>query len=213
MEDKERQSAFLSALNTEHFVLQSASSATVTESAARASIYIMALSSFLVALGFASRSSEAFGALVASVLPALFLLGLFTVIRLIDLNGHYMQHLDGMARIRSYYRALTPEAADYFGPELERRPVPSLQLGRAVAFLTTSSSMVAFINNIVAGAGIALLARRLLGAEHTLLAVWLGIAGLLVLTAAFLAFQRWRYRMFEPAPAADKAAGSNRPRK
>jgi len=205
MEEKERQSAFLSALNTEHFVLQAASSANVSESAARASIYIMALSSFLVAMGFASRSSEAFGPLVAAVLPALFLLGLFTVIRLVDLNGHYLQHLAGMARIRSYYRALIPEAADYFGAELDPRSMPSLQLGRGVAFLTTSPSMIAFINNIVAGAGIALLARSLLGAEHTLLAVLLGVASALILTAAFLAFQKWRFRMYEPRLPAESA--------
>jgi hypothetical protein len=90
MDEKERQSAFLSALNTEHLVLQSASSATVNESAARASIYVMALSSFLVAMGFVSRSPGAFDPLVASVLPALFLLGLFTVIRLVDINGQYL---------------------------------------------------------------------------------------------------------------------------
>jgi hypothetical protein len=199
MEEKERQSAFLSALNTELFVLQSALSANVNEAAARTSIYIMALSSFLVALGFASRSTEAFGPLVASVLPALFLLGLFTVTRLVDLNGNYLQYISDMSRIRSFYRGLTPEAADFFSRDLDRRPAPALQLGTAVAFLTTSSSMVAFINNIVAGAGIALLARGLLGEEHTLLAVWLGVAGMLILTAAFLVFQKWRFGMFETA--------------
>ena len=34
MDEKERQSAFMSALTTEHFVLQTASSTTVSESAA-----------------------------------------------------------------------------------------------------------------------------------------------------------------------------------
>jgi hypothetical protein len=109
MEDRERQSAFLSALSTEHFVLQSASSATVNEAAARASIYIMALSSFLIALKFTSRSPGAFGPLVASVLPVLFLLGLFTVVRLVDINGEYLLNLAGMARIRNYYCGLTPK--------------------------------------------------------------------------------------------------------
>ncbi|HKF42906.1 MAG TPA: hypothetical protein VKG01_07395 [Thermoanaerobaculia bacterium] len=206
MEDKERQSAFLSALNTELFVLQAALGANVNEAGARASIYIMALSSFLVAMGFASRS-EAFGPLVASVLPALFLLGLFTVVRLVDLNGSYLQHDTRMARIRSYYRGLSPEADSFFGLDLERRPEVTLQLGWGVAFLTTSSSMVAFINNIVAGAGITLLARRLLGAENTLLGLLLGVAGALALTAAYLAFQKLRFRMFEPVPQ-DRATGA-----
>lgn len=204
MEDKERQSAFLSALSTELFVLQAAVSANVSESAARASIYIMSLSSSLVAMGFAFQSREAFGPFAAAVPPALFLLGLFTVIRLVDLNGDYLRHLANMARIRSYYRTLTPDASDYFGPEPGRwtkESTPSLQLGESIAFLTTSSSMVAFINNVVAGAGIALLARWLLGPQRTLLAVLLGVASAVVLMAAYLAFQRWRFSMFEPAPA------------
>jgi len=50
MDEKERRAAFFSAITTEHFVLQTAASATVTESASRASIYILALSSSLVAM-------------------------------------------------------------------------------------------------------------------------------------------------------------------
>ena len=214
MQDNHGQSAFLSALNTEYFVLQGATSANVSESAARASIYIMALSSFLVAMGFASRSDESFVPLVAAVLPGLFVLGLFTVIRLVDLNGHYLQHLAGMARIRAYYRELTPEAAGYFGPEETRLPrevIPSLQLGTGIAFLTTSSTMVASINNIVGGAGIALLARWLLGPDRTLFAVLIGVAGAGALTAAFLAFQKWRFSMFEPPPGS--APRTDRPRR
>ena len=45
MEEKERQSAFMSALVTEHFVLQTAANATVSESGSRASLYVFALSS------------------------------------------------------------------------------------------------------------------------------------------------------------------------
>lgn len=153
-------------------------------------------------MGFASQSREAFGPFVASVLPALFLLGLFTVIRLVDVNGEYMQHLARMARIRTHYRTLTPDAAEYFGPEPGSWPEapapPSLQLGRSIAFLTTTSTMVAFINNIVAGAGIALLARWVLGTPRTLFAVLVGVVGAAVLMAAFLAYQRWRFSMFGP---------------
>jgi len=198
MDEKERQSALLSALTTEHFVLQTASSATVSEATARASIYIMSLSTSVVAMGFASQSRDAFGPFAASVLPALFLLGVFTVVRLVDVGGEYMHYLARIARIRSYYRALNPEAADYFGSE-RRRSIPSLQLGPSIAFLTTTSSMVAFINNVVAGAGITLLARWLLGAHDTLLSVLLGVGSVAALMAVFLAYQKWRFSMFEPA--------------
>jgi hypothetical protein len=81
----------------------------------------------------------------------------------------------------------------------------------SVAFLTTSSSMVAFINNIVAGAGIAPLVRWLLGPQRTLLAVLAGVAGAAVLMAAYLAFQKWRFTQFEPILPPSPATGTGKP--
>ncbi len=69
---KERQAAFMTALTTEHFVLQTAASSTVSEAAARASLYVLSLSSSLVAMGFASRSQEVFLAFAAAILPLCF---------------------------------------------------------------------------------------------------------------------------------------------
>ena len=205
MEDKEERSAFLSALTTEHFVLQTAASATVSESAARASIYILALSSSLVAMGFMVQSRGAFGPFVASVLPAVFLLGLFTVIRLVDVTLEYQHCLRGIAHIRGYYRTLGPEGADYFAAERgrwpEARSTPPLQLGATIGFLTTTATMVAFINTFVAGAGITLLSRHLLGAQ-TLVALLAGVGTALVLVAVFFAYQKWRFRVAEPAAPA-----------
>jgi hypothetical protein len=207
MDEKERRSALLSALTTEHFVLQTAASATVSESASRATIYILALSSSLVASGFAVQSREAFGPFIASVLPAVFLLGLFTVIRLVDVTLEYQHCLRGIAHIRGYYRTLGPEGADYFAAERgrwpEARSTPSLQLGASIGFLTTTATMVAFINTFVAGAGITLLARHLLGAQ-TPVALLAGVGTALVLVAVFFAYQKRRFRQFEP-PAPAKA--------
>ena len=56
MDDKERRLAVASALATEHFVLQTAMSTTVTEGGSRASIYIFALSSSLSGAGVFPRS-------------------------------------------------------------------------------------------------------------------------------------------------------------
>lgn len=200
MDEKERQSAFMSALVTEHFVLQTAANDTVSEAGTRASLYILALSSSLVAMGFAAQSREVFVPFVATILPALFLLGLFTVMRLVDAGIEYNQLLTGIARIRGYYRTLTPEAADYFAAERgrwpETRAEPVLRLGAFIAFATTVASMVAFINSIVAGGGVTLLAGALLGAGQQGLALGLGVAAAAVLMAAFLAYQRWRYSTF-----------------
>ena len=201
MDDKE-QSALLSALTTEHFVLQTAASATVTESASRASIYILALSSSLVAMGFAVQSPAAFAPFIASVLPAVFVLGLFTVIRLVDVTVEHQQYLRGIARIRGYYRTLTPEAAEYFAAQHGRWPearvTPSLLLGRTIASLTTTGTMVAFINAFVADAGVTLLAHRALGMGIGM-ALLLGSGTALALVVAFYAYQNWRFRQFEPA--------------
>jgi AAA ATPase domain len=54
--DVQQRAAFRSALVTGHFVLQSAASATASEPAGRAPLYLSALSSPLVATGFAVRS-------------------------------------------------------------------------------------------------------------------------------------------------------------
>jgi hypothetical protein len=66
---------------TEHFVLQSAASSTISESDSRVAIYLSSLSSGLVAIGFASSSPHALAALTFSVLPTVFILGCFTVVR------------------------------------------------------------------------------------------------------------------------------------
>jgi hypothetical protein len=195
-DDKERQAAFMTALTTEHFVLQTAASATVSEAAARSSLYVLSLSSSLVAMGFASRSPEVFLAFAAAILPAMFLLGLFTVVRLIDTGIENQQFLTGIARIRGYYRTLTPEAALYFSAENGRWPevpAPPQRFGSVVAFITTAASMIAFINSIVAGAGVTLLVSHV--RNQAGLAWGLGVTTTLMLMIAFLAFQRWRYSL------------------
>jgi hypothetical protein len=199
MDDKERHSAFMSALVTEHYVVQAAASATTSEAAARASLYVYSLSSSLVAMGFASRSSEAFRPFAAAVLPAVFVLGLFTIARLVDTGIEYQQALRSIARIRGYYRTLTPEAAEYFSAENgrwpERRSGPRLWSGAFVALLTTAASMIAFINSVVAGACVTLLVASL-GSDRIGLGLSLGAAAAVALMASFLAYQRLRYRHF-----------------
>jgi len=195
VDEKQSQSAFMSALTTEHFVLQTAANATISEAAARSSLYVFTLSSSLVAMGFASRSREVFVPFISMVLPGLFVLGVFTVVRPVDTALWNMRFLAGIARIRSYYRTLSPEAAGYFGDHRGQGP-DSLRLGRLVAFLTTSASMIAFVNSMVAGAGVALLAGYFLSGQ-TAFDVLLGVAAAVVHMAAFLAYQRWRFRIFE----------------
>ena len=82
----------MSALVTEHFVLQGTSSSTISESGSRVSIYLSALSSGLVAIGFASASHRALESLAFTILPVVFILGIAVGLGLLALALYY-QHL------------------------------------------------------------------------------------------------------------------------
>lgn len=195
MDEQYGRSALLSALTTEHFVLQTANNSTYSEASARSTLYVMALSSSLVAIGFVAGSTDLLIPFAAIVLPVIFLLGVFTVLRLVETALDSMYCMHGIARIRGYYRTLGAEAARYFSPEHGRWPEtegPALRLGVALAYFGTTASMVAVINNAVAGAGIAFLLRFLVPSAPYWVAGAAGVIGALVLTCLFYAYQRWR---------------------
>ena len=114
MADEKAPPEFMSALVTEHFVLQSTSSATISESSGRVSIYLSALSSGLVAIGFASSKPHALDSLAFTVLPTVFILGLFTIVQLIDTSVANIISMRRMELIRAYYASLAPLAPPYF---------------------------------------------------------------------------------------------------
>jgi hypothetical protein len=141
---------FMSALVTEHFVLQGTSSSTISESGSRVSIYLSALSSGLVAIGFASGSHRALEALALTVLPTVFILGCFTIVRLIDTSVANVVAQRRMARITAYYATLHSSGAPYF--EADDR---GMRYGRWSLFFTMAS-MVIVVNSVVGGATLAL---------------------------------------------------------
>jgi hypothetical protein len=195
VDEKYERSALLSALTTEHFVLQTANNSTYSEASARSTLYVMALSSSLVAVGFVAGSTDLLIPFAAIVLPVVFLLDIFTVVRLVETALDSMYCLPGIARIRGYYRTLGPDAARYFSPEHWRWPEtqdPALRLGLGLAYFGTTASMIAVINNAVAGAGIAFLLRFLSPSASYWVAGVAGVSSALVLTWLFYAYQRWR---------------------
>ena len=201
MDEASDRTALLTALVTEHSVLQSANSTTYSEASARSALYVMTLSSSLVAIGFAAGSTGLLRPFAAVVLPPVFVLGIFTVVRLVETGLESSHYLDGIARIRAYYRTLGPDAARLFAPELGRWPEvesPALRLGPVVGFLGTTASMVAVINNVVAGVGIALLARSLFPSAPPWAGPASGIVGALALTWLFYKYQRWRFVEYDP---------------
>jgi hypothetical protein len=146
----------MSALVTEHFVLQSTASSTISESGSRVSIYLATLSSGLVAIGFTSSSPRALASLGFTVLPTVFVLGWFTVVRLIDTSVANIISLRRIELIRRYYASLAPLAPPYFEVDDSVAGNKGVQYGRW-SFLFTMASMVILVNNVVGGGVIALL--------------------------------------------------------
>lgn len=199
MDEQAREQAFMSALVTEHFVLQSAASTTVSEGASRASMYIFSLSSSLVAMGFAAQVPDVFGPLVVTVLPSIFIVGVFTVVRLTDTSVENNQNLRAIARIRRYYRGLTPEASAFFGPweasdDEATEALAMLGTGRRAApVLFTMASMVATINALVGGVGVALLTAAIGGPTTVGLAIFFGALTALGLVGLAIGYQLRRF--------------------
>jgi hypothetical protein len=119
MEQQAREQAFISALTTEQFVLQAARSANVGEMTGRGTVYMGAVSSALIALGFLAQVVTHLDPFVAAVLPGVFLLGEFTFAALLRNTLENLVLLGQMQRIRGYYRTLVPEADQFFGPAEE----------------------------------------------------------------------------------------------
>ena len=189
-------SELLSAMTTEHFVLQSAIGTTYAEASARSTLYVMALSSSLVAVGFLADKPGVLMPFLAVVLPALFVLGVFTFVRLVETSLENMHYLRGVARIRAYYRSLGPEAARQFDAARGRWPEitsPAERMGTVLAFLGTTASMVGVINSAIAGVGVALIAQTWLPGSPAWFGASCGAAIAVALCIAFYRVQRWRF--------------------
>jgi hypothetical protein len=153
----------LTALTTEHFTLQGARSQTMSESSSRAALYIGAVSSTLVALGFISQISpggDTFNTFALTVLPTLYLLGVFTFVRLVECGAEDFRYGLAINRIRGYYKELAGDRANLFllsGHDdglgvFANVAVPAE--GRTQYF--TFGSVVAVINSVVGGSAVAI---------------------------------------------------------
>ena len=146
----------MSTLVAGHFSPQSISSATISESGSRAALYLSALSSGLVAIGFASSSRQNLEALAFSVLPTVFVLGWFTIVRLIDTSVQNLVSQRRIETIRQYYATIDPRHAKLFEPDAVAFGVLGVRYsGRSVFF--TMASMILLVNSVVGGATMALI--------------------------------------------------------
>jgi hypothetical protein len=144
---------------TEHFNLQTARSITVSEANGRASIYLAALSSGLIALAFIgqiSRLGVAFSAFALILLPVLAFVGVVTFLRLVQSSMEDIAYAHRIGLVRAFYLRLAPELAPYLVVLGAARP-PEPSIGEPAApsawqLTLTTAGMVAVVNSVVIAA-------------------------------------------------------------
>jgi hypothetical protein len=180
---------------TEHFNLQTARSITVSESTGRASIYLAALSSNLIALAFigeTSRLGAAFHAFALILLPVLAFIGITTFERLVQSSIEDIAYARRIGRLRGFYLALAPELEPYFAlarATSDGPPPAATPRSSSWQLTLTMAGMVTVVNGTVIGAFAGLLLQTL-GVGSLVLTL---LAGVTVGAAAALV-QRRRHR-------------------
>ena len=189
----------LTALTTEHFNLQTARMGTIAEANGRATLYLGTLSSAVIALAFVGQANQLGDSfyLFALLLPPVFLLGVFSYLRLVQTSIEDMVYALGSFRIRQYFLGLDPAAAPFF-PPTDPQGMTKLERIGVVAtgplqMLLTAASMVGCIDAIVGGVAVALAVRSLLAASVPVAAVT-GTLVALGLAALCFGYQVRRFR-------------------
>lgn len=150
--------AILQCLTTEHFTLQTARAATVSETNGRSSMFISALSGAIVALAFIGQSSGLglpFFVFAATLLLPLLFLGVVTFARTVESAMEYMVYARGMSRLRHYYVEMAPEIRPYFILSVNDDVIGTLSNTRQrpthrQMFMTTAGA-IAVIDSVIAG--------------------------------------------------------------
>jgi hypothetical protein len=153
---------------TEHFNLQTARAVTVSEANGRASIFLAALSSSLIALAFIgqmSRLGPAFYAFGLIVLPVLGFMGVVTFERLVQSSFEDIAYAERIGRLREFYVAVAPELAPYV-LVVHGLQAPPLMHGGAARpsawqLTLTTAGMIAVVNSVVLGACAGLLLKTI----------------------------------------------------
>jgi hypothetical protein len=179
--------AAVSFLTTEHFTLQGARSATISESTGRATMFLGSVSGGLVALGLvatATHLGRAFFAFALVLLPVLTFVGLVTFERTLQSGIEDHGYARRIARLRAYYFDEAPELLPYLlsvGPD-ERLHVQGLFGSRGQRWRTIAG-MIGVITAALAGATVGLAAA--LAAGHSLAAALIagGVAFAVIVTA------------------------------
>jgi hypothetical protein len=144
---------------TEHFNLQTARAITVSEANGRASIYLAALSSNLIALAFIGQMSQlgvAFYAFALILLPVLAFVGVSTFLRLVQSSIEDIAYAHRIGMLRGFYLRLAPDLEPYV-VVVRGKPVDGERLAPGTCqLMLTAAGMVAVVNSVVIAAFVGL---------------------------------------------------------
>ncbi|HYT35280.1 MAG TPA: hypothetical protein VEL69_09605, partial [Ktedonobacteraceae bacterium] len=160
----ELSSQLVSIMTTEHYNLQTGRAMTISEANGRASLFVGAVSSGLIALTFVGQISHlgtAFFVFSLVVILTLFLMGLFTFERVLQAGTADMMYARGINRIRHLYLEYAPQMQPYFilSAHDDREGI----LGQDAMYASwlqvffSMASMIAVINSVLVGGFVGLL--------------------------------------------------------
>jgi hypothetical protein len=157
--DREPRPVAVTVVTTEHFTLQGARAATISESTGRATMFLSSVSGGLVALGLvATAAGAALYAFALVLLPTLTFVGLVTFERALQSGIEDYAYARRIARLRGYYFDAAPELTPYLlsvaAPD--RLSVQGLWTQPVQKFLTVAG-MVAVITGVLAGSAVGVL--------------------------------------------------------
>lgn len=145
-------------LTTEHFTLQSARAILMSEIGTRATIYLTAVSSAVVALAFVTTLADderMIRAFALVLLPVLCFMGFVTRARLSQLAYADLHYQRAINRIRHYYVDAAPEAARYLTLSIHD-DLPGVSESGVyprnwIMGLLPAAMMVAVVNYVITG--------------------------------------------------------------
>ena len=188
----------LTALTTEHFGLAGARSQAASESASRSALFLGSVSAALIGLGLTAQVSTdgtVFRVFALVALPTLFVLGVFTFVRLVELGIEDFLLGRAINRIRHFYLEQAGDTARYFMLSGNDDAAGVLgNMGMAPSpwqLYFTAAIAIAVVDSVVGGSAVALAIGLAFGTSLAV-AVVIGAVVAAIALGAGLRFQHTR---------------------
>jgi hypothetical protein len=179
-------------LTTEHFTLQGARNATISEANGRLGHYIGIVGSGIVAMSFVANVSELGAVFIVFslvLLPVLIVLGFVTMIRVIQIGVDYTRLAQAINRIRHFYIEIAPQAEPYFSfprfDDLDSVFQSMMPFYFPLQGLASTPGPVILINSVLCGAFAGILTAGLISTNVAVVIIVAGIALAIALAVHF----------------------------